>query len=85
MTTPWNIPNMNHRAFDLLNMTANDDGVKEPEASGAIAWILYNAYKKTGNKEYRISAEQCIEFLNNQTSILLMNSSSHTVFILQPG
>ncbi len=66
--TPWNIPNMNHRAFDLLNMTPNDNGVKEPEASGAIAWILYNAYKKTGDKKYRIGAEQCIEFLNNQAS-----------------
>ncbi len=67
-TTPWSIPYMNHRAFDLINMKPNDDGVKEPEAAGAIAWILYNAYKKTGNKEYRISAEQGMEFLNNQTS-----------------
>ncbi len=66
--TPWNIPNMNHRAFDLINMIPNDKGVKEPEAAGAIAWILYNAYKKTGDEKYRIGAEQSIEFLNNQTS-----------------
>lgn len=66
--TPWNVPNMNHRAFDLISMTPNDDGVKEPEAAGAIAWILYNAYKKTGNEKYRVGAEQSMEFLNNQTS-----------------
>ncbi len=66
--TPWDLPNMNHRAFDLINMKPNDDGVKEPEAAGAIAWILYNAYKKTGNEKYRIGAEQSMEFLNNQSS-----------------
>jgi Concanavalin A-like lectin/glucanases superfamily/Secretion system C-terminal sorting domain len=65
---PWNIPNMNHRAFDLINKKPNDNGVKEPEASGAIAWILYNAFKKTGDEKYRIGAELCLEFLNNQTS-----------------
>ena len=66
--TPWNLPNMNHRAFDLINMKPNDDGVKEPEAAGAIAWILYNTYKKTGNEKYRIGAEQSMEFLNNRSS-----------------
>jgi hypothetical protein len=65
---PWNVPNMNHRAFDLMSMTPNDNGVKEPEAAGAIAWILYNAYKKTGEEKYRVGAEQSMEFLNNQTS-----------------
>ena len=66
--SPWNVPNMNHRAFDLINLIPNDNGVKEPEAAGAIAWILYNAYKKTGESKYRIGAEQSMEFLNSLTS-----------------
>ncbi|MEJ2618057.1 MAG: hypothetical protein P8Z35_24080, partial [Ignavibacteriaceae bacterium] len=66
--TPWKVPNMNHRAFDLISLTPNDNGVKEPEAAGAIAWILYNAYKKTGETKYRIGAEQSMEFLNSLTS-----------------
>ena len=66
--TPWKVPNMNHRAFDLLTLTPNDNSVKEPEAAGAIAWILYNAYLKTGEPKYRAGAEQSMEFLNNLTS-----------------
>lgn len=66
--TPWKDPNMNHRAFDLISLTPNDNGVKEPEAAGAIAWILYNAYKKTGEAKYRIGAEQSMEFLNSLSS-----------------
>ena len=66
--TPWKVPNLNHRAFDLISLTPNDNGVKEPEAAGAIAWILYNAYKETGEPKYRIGAEQSMEFLNSLTS-----------------
>ena len=36
-----------------------DSGVKQPEAAGAIAWILYNAYLETGEDRYRIGAEWC--------------------------
>ncbi|KAA3660986.1 MAG: T9SS C-terminal target domain-containing protein [Calditrichaeota bacterium] len=68
ITVPWMKPNMNYRAWNLSTMTPNDQGVKEPEAAGAIAWILYNAYIKTGNEKYRIGAELAMEFLNSRTT-----------------
>jgi hypothetical protein len=63
-TAPWHVPNMNYRAWNLLNNTGNTSSVPEPEASGAIAWLLYNAYTKTNNADYRIGAEWCLEYLN---------------------
>lgn len=62
-TTPWSLANVNHRAFDLLTMTPNDIGVVEPEAAGAIGWILYQAFVKTGDQRYRIGAELALESL----------------------
>jgi len=67
-TTPWKTPNMNYRAFDLMTMKPLSSGVVEPEAAGALAWILYNAYSETRNEKYRIGAEWCLEFLNSLTS-----------------
>ncbi|MFO7446240.1 MAG: LamG-like jellyroll fold domain-containing protein [Ignavibacteriaceae bacterium] len=67
-STPWNLPYMNYRAWSLSTMTPNNTGVKEPEASGAIAWILYNAYVETGEEKYRIGAEWCLEYLNSLAS-----------------
>ncbi len=64
-TTPWQIPNMNHRGWDFPTMTPTDAVPAEPEAAGAIAWMLYNAYVKTGSPKYRIGAELAMEFLNN--------------------
>lgn len=64
-TTPWQRPFMNYRAWYLETMTPNNSGVKEPESAGSIAWILYNAFVKTGNIQYRIGAEWALEFLNN--------------------
>lgn len=67
-TTPWQVPYMNYRAFNLMTMEPFTSGVVEPEAAGAIAWILYNAYLETDNEKYRIGAEWCLEFLNSLTS-----------------
>jgi len=67
-TTPWQVPYMNYRAFNLMTMTPLSTGVPEPEAAGAIAWILYNAYSETKDEKYRIGAEWCMEFLNSLTS-----------------
>ena len=61
---PWQSPYMNYRAWTLSTMTPLETGVTEPEAAGAIGWLLYNAYVKTGKTEYRIGAEWCMEFLN---------------------
>ncbi|MCL6099457.1 MAG: laminin G [Bacteroidetes bacterium] len=67
-TTPWRIPSMNYRAWSFSIMTPNASGVPEPEASGAIAWILYNAYTVTHDEKYRIGAELSMEYLNSLTS-----------------
>lgn len=66
--SPWKIPSMNYRAFSLSQMKGNTSGVVEPEASGAIGWILYQAYTKTKNIKYRIGAEWSIENLNSLSS-----------------
>jgi hypothetical protein len=64
-TTPWRMPNMNYRGWHLSTMIPNTTGVPEPEAAGAIAWLLYNAYIETGAPKYRIGAEWAMEFLNS--------------------
>ncbi|MBI1225788.1 MAG: T9SS type A sorting domain-containing protein [Bacteroidetes bacterium] len=65
---PWQQADMNHRAWSFLQMLPNDNGVKEPEAAGAYAWVLYNAWKETGNPEYLKAAEWSMEFLNSLNS-----------------
>jgi hypothetical protein len=67
-TTPWQKPYMNYRGWYLASMTPNTGGVVEPEAAGALAWILYNAYVSTGLDRYRIGAEWSMEFLNSYPS-----------------
>jgi hypothetical protein len=67
-STPWQNPNMNYRAFNLMTMTPYSLDVHEPEAAGAIAWILYNAYVETNDPKYRIGAEWAMEFLNGLTT-----------------
>jgi len=62
--TPWTIPNMNYRAWKFKTMQPNASGVKEPEAAGAYAWVLYNAWLSNHNKEYLKGAEWAIEFLD---------------------
>lgn len=64
-TTPWHNPYMNYRAFNLTTMTPLETGVKEPEAAGAIGWILYQAFEITGDNKYRIGAELCLDFLSS--------------------
>jgi hypothetical protein len=64
-TTPWNVPNMDYTGWDLATMTPYIGDVKEPESAGAISWLLYNAYRETGEEKYRIGAELAMEFLNN--------------------
>lgn len=66
--TPWAVPQMNYRGWRLISMTGNSDGVKEPEAAGGIAWLLYHAYKKTGIKKYLHGAQMCLDFLTTLTS-----------------
>jgi hypothetical protein len=66
--TPWNVPNMDYRGWYLSSMTPNTSGVKQPEAAGALAWILYHAYKETGEDKYRMGAEWAMEFLDEYSA-----------------
>ena len=63
--TPWNRAFMDYRAWDFLHGVPNPDGVHEPEAAGAYSWLLYHAYKETGNPAYLRAAEWSMEFLVN--------------------
>lgn len=63
--TPWMRASMNYRAWDFKNDIPNEVGVPEPEAAGAFAWVLYHAYKRTQNEEYRKAAEWSMEYLSN--------------------
>ncbi|MDZ7376989.1 MAG: T9SS type A sorting domain-containing protein [candidate division KSB1 bacterium] len=67
-TTPWTRPYMNYRAWKLATMSPLSTGVPEPEAAGAIGWLLYHAFVETGQEKYRIGAEWCLEFLANRGS-----------------
>lgn len=62
-STPWQAPNMNYRGWRLATMTPYQGGVPEPEAAGAIAYLLYHAFVETGQSKYRIGAEWVMEFL----------------------
>jgi len=62
-TAPWSLANLNHTAWNLATMTPTNSGWVEPEAGGAIAWLLYNAFVKTGDSRYRIAAELAMESL----------------------
>ncbi len=63
-STPWHFPNMDHRGWYLQTMTPEDNGVHEPEAAGAIGWLLYQAWVSTKDVRYRIGAEWAMEFLS---------------------
>ncbi len=66
--TPWTRAFMDYRAYDFLHMQPNPDGVHEPEAAGAYTWLLYHAYKETGNPAYLRAAEWSMEYLINLSS-----------------
>lgn len=62
-TTPWVVPNMNYRAFNLATGLPKTTGVPEPESAGSIAWLLYNAYQETGSRKYFEGAQLAMDFL----------------------
>jgi len=67
-TKPWTVPEMNYRAFDLATGLPLTTGVPEPESAGSIAWLLYNAYKETGNRKYFEGAQLAMDFLGGFAS-----------------
>lgn len=62
-TTPWAVPYMNYRAFNLATGLPLTTGVPEPESAGSIAWLLYNAYTETGDRKYMEGAQLALDFL----------------------
>ena len=66
--TPWAVPYLNYRAWNFTEMTPNAQGVPEPEAAGAFAWLLYQAWKVTGNEAYLQGAEWALDFLEDWSS-----------------
>ncbi|HET6556044.1 MAG TPA: LamG-like jellyroll fold domain-containing protein [Prolixibacteraceae bacterium] len=67
-SSPWTVPNMNYRAFNLATGQPQTGDVAEPESAGSLAWLLYNAYLETGNREYIEGAQQSMDFLASLTS-----------------
>jgi len=63
-TTPWTVPQMDYRGFNLSTMTPNSSSISEPESAGTIGWILYHAWLKTGNKKYLEGAQMALGFLS---------------------
>src|SRR5690606_32850535 len=66
--TPWTVPAMNYRGWYLSSMTGNTDGVREPEAAGAIGWLLHQAWLETGERQYLVGAQQALEYLSSLAS-----------------
>ncbi len=66
--TPWRAGDFNYRSFRIRDLTPVAGGVPEPEAAGAIAYLLDNTYRKTGDVRYRYAAEQSLDYLNGLTS-----------------
>jgi len=67
-TTPWTLPNMNYRAFNLGTGLPLNNSVPEPESAGSIGWLLYNAYHETGNRKYFEGAQLSMDFLSGMTT-----------------
>lgn len=67
-TTPWSIPDMNYRAFNLKTGLPLNESVPEPESAGSIAWLLYNAYLDSGDKKYFDGAQLAMDFLISRES-----------------
>jgi len=64
-TSPWTVPNFDHTSFNFNTMTPFDNNIwKEPGSAGAIAWIEYMAYVRSGNKKYLDAAKWGIEYLD---------------------
>src|SRR5512145_738205 len=62
-TTPWAMPNMNYRAFNLATGLPLSTSVPEPESAGSIAWLLYNAYTETHEQKYFEGAQMALDYL----------------------
>lgn len=62
-TTPWTLPQMNYRAFNLASGLPLVTGVPEPESAGSIGWLLYAAWLETGEKKYLTGAQLAMDFL----------------------
>jgi hypothetical protein len=58
---PRRLPNMNYRGFNFVTMKPFPDVVSQPDAAGAMGWLLHMAYIKTDDKKYLDWSKLCIE------------------------
>jgi hypothetical protein len=67
-TSPWNVPNFTHTAFDFDTMMPFDNGVwKEPDAAAGYAWVEYMAYVKWAAPQHLTGAKWGIEYLEGRS------------------
>lgn len=57
-------PEMGYRAFNLMDGKPLTTGVIEPESAGSIAWLLLNAWQRTGEEKYLKGAELSMTYLD---------------------
>lgn len=62
--TPWEPGFFDYRSFRIRDLEPVASGVHQPEAAGAIGYVLQNAWLQTGDDRYRHAAEQALEYLD---------------------
>jgi len=61
---PWVVPDFNHTSYDFRSGTPVDNGQwREGGSAGAIAWLEYMAYVRTGNEKYLSAARWGMDYL----------------------
>jgi len=61
---PWVVPDFNHTSYDFRSGKPVDNGQwREGGSSGAIAWLEYMAYVRSGNKKYLSATRWGLDYL----------------------
>ena len=51
------------QGYNFLNKEGVYGGHREPDAAAGVAWVLYNAYLRFGDKNYLEGAKTCLDYL----------------------
>jgi hypothetical protein len=52
--------------YNFLNKEGVFGGHREPDAAAGVAWVLYMAYLRFGDKEYLDGAQLCLQYLDDR-------------------
>jgi len=52
--------------YNFLNKEGVYGGHREPDAAAGVAWVLYMAYLRFGDKKYLDGAQQCLNYLDER-------------------